>query len=179
MGKLEKGYTQIYTGNGKGKTTAAMGLGFRACGDGMVVHVVQFLKSFKTGELNSAKNLGENFKIYRFETPKGFTWQLSNEQKELLQEEIKKEYNFAMEELLNRKCDVLILDEIMGALNSGFIKEDEILKLMDIKPSNMELILTGRNVPEKVLEKADLVTEMKEIKHYYKQGVNARKGIEF
>lgn len=179
MGKLEKGYTQIYTGNGKGKTTAAMGLGFRACGDGMTVHVVQFLKSFKTGELTSAKALGENFKIYRFETPKGFTWQLSNEEKKLLQEEIKKEYDFAMEELLNRACDVLILDEIMGALNAGFIKEDEILKLMDTKPSDMELVLTGRNVPEKVLEKADLVTEMKEIKHYYKQGVNARKGIEF
>ncbi|MBU5321536.1 MAG: cob(I)yrinic acid a,c-diamide adenosyltransferase [Sarcina ventriculi] len=179
MGNLEKGYTQIYTGNGKGKTTAAMGLGFRACGDGMIVHVVQFLKSFNTGELNSAKILGENFKIYRFETPKGFTWQLSNEEKKLLQEEIKKEYDFAMEELLGRRCDVLILDEIMGVLNAGFIKEEDVLRLMDLKPSDMELILTGRNVPEKILEKADLVTEMKEIKHYYKQGVNARKGIEF
>ena len=123
MGNLEKGYTQIYTGNGKGKTTAAMGLGFRACGDGMIVHVVQFLKSFNTGELNSAKILGENFKIYRFETPKGFTWQLSDEEKKLLQEEIKKEYDFAMEELLGRRCDVLILDEIMGVLNAGFIKK--------------------------------------------------------
>ena len=67
----------------------------------------------------------------------------------------------------------------MGVLNAGFIKEEDVLRLMDLKPSDMELILTGRNVPEKILEKADLVTEMKEIKHYYKQGVNARKGIEF
>lgn len=179
MASLDKGYTQIYTGNGKGKTTAAMGLAFRACGEGMKVHVIQFLKSFKTGELNAANFLGENFKIYRFETPKGFTWQLSDKEKKLLQEEIKKEYDFAMEELKERKCDILILDEIIGALNAGFLKEEDLLNLIDTKPCNMELVLTGRNVPQKVLHKADLVTEMKEIKHYYKKGVNARKGIEF
>ena len=128
MGNLEKGYTQIYTGNGKGKTTAAMGLGFRACGDGMIVHVVQFLKSFNTGELNSAKILGENFKIYRFETPKGFTWQLSDEEKKLLQEEIKKEcsddeINFAIQvlkETLSKEDSKK--EEVVSVNKNSFIK---------------------------------------------------------
>lgn len=179
MTKLKEGYIQIYTGNGKGKTTAAMGLAFRGAGDGMKVHVVQFLKSWKTGELKSAETVGDNLKIFRFETVKGFTWELNEEQLATLKGEVKEAYNFVKEELENRRCDILILDEIMGALHGGFLTEEEVIHLMDIKPVDMELVMTGRNVPERIVEKADLVTEMKEIKHYYKKGVNARLGIEY
>ena len=79
----------------------------------------------------------------------------------------------------NRGCDILILDEVMASISGGFIGEDEIVELIEKKPKDMELILTGRNVPEKIMEKADLITEMREIKHYYKKGVPAREGIEF
>lgn len=179
MNKLKNGYIQVYTGNGKGKTTAAMGLALRALGDGMTVYVVQFLKSWQTGEVKSLKFFQENFKIFRFDKVKGFTWNLNQEELEILKQEIKKAYNFVEEILKLRSCDILILDEIMGTLKNGFLTEEEVLKLMDLKPDNMELILTGRNVPNKILEKADLVTEMKNIKHYYEKGVNAREGIEF
>lgn len=179
MNKLKSGYIQVYTGNGKGKTTAAMGLALRALGDGMTVYVVQFLKSRQTGEVKALKFFQENFKIFRFDKVKGFTWNLNQEELEILKQEIKKAYNFVEEILKLRSCDILILDEIMGTLKNGFLTEEEVLKLMDLKPDNMELILTGRNVPNKILEKADLATEMKNIKHYYEKGVNAREGIEF
>ncbi|MPQ42650.1 cob(I)yrinic acid a,c-diamide adenosyltransferase [Clostridium tarantellae] len=179
MSNLKEGYIQIYTGNGKGKTTAAMGLAIRAVGDGMKVYVIQFLKSGKTGELKISEILGENFKIFRFETTKGFTWNLNEEQLSKLKEEVNEGYNFALKILENKECDILILDEVMAAMKGEFLTEEQVLKLMNIKPKDMELILTGRNVPEKIADKADLITEMKEIKHYYKAGVNARKGIEF
>lgn len=179
MAKLKEGYIQVYTGNGKGKTTAAMGLAFRAAGDGMKVHVVQFLKSWNTGELKSAEAVGDNLKIFRFETVKGFTWDLNEEQLVTLKKEVKEAYNFVKDELENRSCDILILDEVMAAMHGQFLTEEEVLHLMDIKPKDMELIMTGRNVPERIIEKADLVTEMREIKHYYSKGVNAREGIEF
>lgn len=179
MNKLKDGYIQIYTGDGKGKSTAAMGLALRALGGGMTVYVVQFLKSWQTGELKASKCFGENFKIFRFDKVKGFTWNLSQNELDELKKEIKKAYNFVEDILRVRPCDILILDEIMGTLRNGFLTEEEVLKLMDLKPDNMELILTGRNVPEKILKRADLVTEMKNIKHYYEKGINAREGIEF
>lgn len=178
MARLKEGYVQVYTGNGKGKTTAAMGLAFRAAGDGMEVKVVQFLKSWKTGELEAAKKF-DNLEILRFEKVKGFTWELNEEQLAQLKIEVRGAFDFVTKLVEERACDILILDEIMASLSVGFISEDEVLELIDKKPKDMELILTGRNVPEKILDKADLVTEMKEIKHYYKKGVPAREGIEF
>lgn len=178
MTKLKEGYVQVYTGNGKGKTTAAMGLAFRAAGDGMEVRVVQFLKSWKTGELESAKRF-DNLEILRFETVKGFTWELNEEELAKLRGEVREGFDFVKGLVENRGCDILILDEIMAAITGGFVGEEEILDLIEKKPKDMELILTGRNVPEKIMERADLITEMREIKHYYKKGVPAREGIEF
>ncbi|EGT3616417.1 cob(I)yrinic acid a,c-diamide adenosyltransferase [Clostridium perfringens] len=178
MARLKEGYVQVYTGNGKGKTTAAMGLAFRAAGDGMEVKVIQFLKSWKTGELEAAKKF-ENLEILRFEKVKGFTWELNEEQLAQLKLEVRVGFDFVKDLIKNRECDILILDEIMATISAGFIEEDEIIELIDKKPKDMELILTGRNVPEKIMDKADLITEMKEIKHYYKKGVPAREGIEF
>ena len=162
---LKEGYTQVYTGDGKGKTTAAMGLAFRAAGDNMKVNIIQFLKAWKTGELVSIDKI-DNIDLFRFQTTKKFTWDLNEEEMIQYKKETREAYFFALECLRERKCDILILDEIMGAYHGEFITEEEIVALIDLKPSNMELVLTGRNVPKKVAEKADLITEMKPIKHY-------------
>lgn len=179
MGKLSKGYIQIYTGDGKGKTTAAVGLATRAAGNEYMVTMVQFLKGGATGELHSAKRLHPYFNIYRFEKPRGFFWTLNEEQKAELKEEIQEAYNFCLKQLEDKSCDILIMDEVMGALSNKLLTEEQILHLMDKKPEDIELVMTGRNVPERIIEKANLVTEMKDIKHYFNEGVPARKGIEF
>jgi len=179
MGKLKEGYIQIYTGNGKGKTTAAVGLATRAAGNEFKVTMVQFLKSGSTGELESAKKLSTYFNIYRFEKSRGFFWTLNDDQKAELKEEIQEAYRFCLKVMEDKQCDILIMDEIMGALGNGLVSEEQLLELMDKKPKDIELIMTGRNVPERIMEKANLVTEMKDIKHYFNEGVPARKGIEF
>ncbi|BAH05688.1 cob(I)yrinic acid a,c-diamide adenosyltransferase [Clostridium kluyveri] len=179
MGKLKKGFIQIYTGDGKGKTTAALGLALRAAGNNYRVCMVQFLKTSRTGEIESAKKLEGNFKIYRFEKKKGFFWTLNDCEKEELKKEVKKVYEFCLKALENNTCDILIMDEVMAILSNRLLSVEEIIKLIDKKPDNMELILTGRNVPEEILQKADLVTEMKNIKHYMDKGILAREGIEY
>ncbi|WP_368488673.1 cob(I)yrinic acid a,c-diamide adenosyltransferase [Clostridium sp. BJN0013] len=179
MGKLKKGFVQIYTGDGKGKTTAALGLALRAAGNNYSVCMVQFLKTSRTGEIESAKKLENNFKIYRFEKKKGFFWTLNDCEKEELRKEVEKAYKFCLETLQNNTCDILIMDEIMAILSNGLLSVEKIIKLIDNKPDNMELILTGRDVPEEILQKADLVTEMKNIKHYMDKGILAREGIEY
>lgn len=179
MEKLENGYVQVYTGNGKGKTTAALGQGVRAAGDELTVYMVQFLKTFDTGELKSIKKLEPYFKIFRFETPRGFFWTLNNEEKAELKVEVQQEYKFCYDALEKKQCDVLIMDEIMGALSNNLVSVEQMLELIKIKPKSVELILTGRNVPEEIIQAADLVTEMKEVKHYFSKGVVARKGIEY
>jgi cob(I)alamin adenosyltransferase len=179
MGKLENGYVQVYTGNGKGKTTAAIGQGFRAAGNELNVYMVQFLKTSDTGELKSVKKLDSYFKIFRFEKPRGFSWTLNDQEKAELKTEIQEAYKFCYAALLKKQCDVLIMDEIMAALSNNLVSVKQVLELINIKPKNVELILTGRNVPEEIAEKADLVTEMKEVKHYFSKGVAAREGIEY
>ncbi|MEG0774944.1 cob(I)yrinic acid a,c-diamide adenosyltransferase [Clostridium sp.] len=179
MGKLKKGYIQVYTGNGKGKTTAAVGLATRAAGNEYRVIMVQFLKGGATGELESAKKLQPYFSIHRFEKPRGFFWTLNEEEKLELKDEIQEAYRFCLKQLEEKSCDILIMDEVMGALGNNLITEEQLLELMDKKPEDIELIMTGRNVPEKIMEKANLVTEMRDVKHYFSEGVPARKGIEF
>lgn len=176
---LKKGYIQVYTGNGKGKTTAAVGLAVRAAGDGLKVYMVQFLKGGKSGELESAKKLSPNFQIFRFEKPRGFFWTLNDEEKRELKSEIDNAIEFCFSSLKSGECDILIMDEIMGALANNLVSEETLLKLLKGKPDNVEIILTGRNVPQSILNEANLVTEMKDIKHYFNEGVPAREGIEY
>lgn len=176
---MERGYVQVYTGNGKGKTTAAFGLAIRAVGDGMKVYIVQFLKTSPTGEVEAIKKLGDNIKVFRFEKKRGFFWTLNDEEKTELKKEVQKAYEFVQQVIENEKCDILILDEIMGAITNKLLTETQVLELIEKKPLTMELVLTGRNVPEAIAKKADLITEMKDIKHYMNEGVSARKGIEF
>lgn len=179
MAGLKKGCLQVYTGNGKGKTTAAVGLAVRAAGNGFKVYMVQFLKSGFTGELESSKKLEPNFKIFRFEKRRGFFWTLNEEEKLQLKEEVQQAYRFCLEVLRKRQCDILIMDEIMGAISNKLVSKEQILELINMRPDDMELILTGRNVPEEIVAKADLVTEMKDIKHYFNKGIPAREGIEY
>lgn len=176
--KLEKGLVQVYTGDGKGKTTAALGQGLRSCGRGLKVCMVQFLKGSDTGELHSVEKLHPLFKIFRFEKERGFFWTLSEQEKKELKEDIDRGFEFIEGVVANNECDVLIIDELLGVLGNRLLEVDQVLKLLNTKPENMEIIITGRNAPKEIIEAADLVTEMKEIKHYFNSGIPAREGIE-
>jgi cob(I)alamin adenosyltransferase len=175
---MNKGYVQVYTGDGKGKTTAALGLGLRAVGRGYNVIMFQFLKGSESGELKSALCLNGKFEIIRLAETKKFFFNLTREEKEALKKKLADELKKVYAAMENQACDVLILDEIMAALHGGLLTVEEICKLMDSRPSGMELILTGRSAPPEVLERADLVTEMRCVKHYMDKGVMARIGIE-
>jgi cob(I)alamin adenosyltransferase len=174
--KLEKGFVQVYTGDGKGKTSAAFGLALRAIGRGLKVYVIQFIKGgFDYGELHIVDKL-PNFKLAAFGRGKFIAdVSPSGEDAKLAREALK----LATKVVNAGEYDIVILDEVNIALSMKLIKVDDILKLIKTKPKHVELILTGRNVPPKILEVADLVTEMKEIKHPYMKGAQPRKGIEY
>ena len=174
--KLSKGCIQVYTGNGKGKTTAALGLALRAAGRDLMVFMIQFMKGGGPyGEHIAASRFSPNLTI----VPTGREGWVNRdnpdpEDKRLAAEALQT----ARDALTGGKYDLVILDEINGAVFFGLVSVDEVLSLMKMKPENVELVLTGRNADEKVIEAADLVTEMREIKHYYKAGITSRTGIE-
>lgn len=172
---LKKGYTQLYTGNGKGKTTAAIGLAVRAAGAGLNTVIIQFMKGQHYSELDSLKQLKE-ITIEQFGSKNFYMLNDDNyeEQYSMAQNAMKR----ANEVLTLKNYDIVILDEIVTALSYKIITLDEITKLIEQKPDNKELILTGRGAPQHLISTCDLVTEMTEIKHYYSEGVSARKGIE-
>jgi cob(I)alamin adenosyltransferase len=173
---LEKGLIQIYTGKGKGKTTAALGLALRAVGRGLKVIMIQFLKGrAETGELTMARRLSPDLLIKPMGR-EGFLDPASPRPEDLAL--AKGALEEARSVLQEKSCDVLILDEINVAVSMGLVSEEAVLDLMDGKPSQMELILTGRNAPPSLLEKADLVTTMECTKHYFNRGQAARVGIE-
>lgn len=176
--KLQKGLIQVYTGDGKGKTTAALGQGLRACGRGLKVCMVQFLKGGDTGELHSVEKLYPLFEIIRFERERGFFWTLTDEEKRELKEDIDKGFGLIRQVIGDNSCDILIIDELLGVLGNKLLTVNEVVELLRSKPDTMEIIITGRNVPPEIAEMADLITEMKEVKHYFNKGVNAREGIE-
>jgi cob(I)alamin adenosyltransferase len=174
--RLKKGLVQVYTGDGKGKTSAAFGLALRAIGRDLKVYVIQFIKGgFDYGELHIVDKL-PNMKLEAFGRGKFITdVSPSGEDAKLAQEALK----LATKVVNEGEYDIVVLDEVNVALNMKLIKVDDILKLIKTKPKHVELILTGRNAPAKLVNAADLVTEMKEIKHPYMKGVPPRKGIEY
>lgn len=176
---LKKGLVHVYTGNGKGKTTAALGQGFRSAGRGLKVYMIQFLKSNNTGELHSCKQLGDCFKIFRFESKRDFFWKLSEEEKQELKNEVHQAFEFIKQAVCESKCDVLIMDEILGAINNNLIEAQQVCELIRSKPEHLELILTGRNAPECIIELADYVSQIEAVKHPMEQGIGAREGIEY
>ncbi|MBW2107623.1 MAG: cob(I)yrinic acid a,c-diamide adenosyltransferase [Deltaproteobacteria bacterium] len=173
---LEKGFVQVYTGDGKGKTTAALGLALRAVGHGLRVVMIQFLKDDgRAGELAAAQHLAPLLTIKPMGRP-GF---IGPEGPQPGDVELANAAMQEAEKVLSEKgCDVLILDEINVAVHLGVISQKALLALVARKPSNMELVLTGRGAPEGLLQKADLVTTMQCTKHYYDVGQAARLGIE-
>jgi len=182
--KLERGLVQIYTGEGKGKTTAALGLALRAVGNGLKVYMFQFLKKSLTGEMVSAKLLGPNFKleqcgrspeIHRAYRQAGLEEGFSEEDQRLAKATLKR----ARRVMKGGQYDVVILDEINLVLHYHLVELDEVLRLIEDKPADVELVLTGRDAPPELIEVADLVTEMVEVKHPFKKGIGARWGIEF
>jgi cob(I)alamin adenosyltransferase len=174
MGEQEfKGLTQVYTGDGKGKTSAALGLAVRAAGQGMKVIVIQFLKGEEGGEHFFAKKQ-RPFEIMQF--GQGDIFKKSEVE---LTHEAAEAYKFADKTLVEGRYDIVILDEIFIAHWRGLISLKQILDLMQKKPANVELVMTGRKAPQEVIRQADLVTEMLMIKHPFVEGVDQRKGIEY
>ncbi|MGD2185313.1 MAG: cob(I)yrinic acid a,c-diamide adenosyltransferase [Desulfobacterales bacterium] len=176
MYRLNKGYVQIYTGNGKGKTTAALGQALRAAGGGLKTFMVMFMKDFSYGEIQSIKHLSEWIRLEQYGND-AFVFRKQppgNEDKKAAQLALKR----ARKAMLSAKYDMVILDEACVAVHFGLLKTENVLSLLEEKPGSIELILTGRYCSSELVEKADLVTEMQEIKHYYQKGVAGRKGIE-
>lgn len=170
---MDKGLVHLYCGNGKGKTTAAMGLALRALGQGMRVVVVQFLKNGTSGELEPLKKLGAA--VYSGQPGAKFTFQMNAEEKA----QATKENNARLAEALQQPCDLLILDEICAARNSGMVDEALAKQAVLERPQHREVVLTGRNPEAWMVEAADYITEMQPRRHPYEQGIPARKGIEF
>jgi len=171
-----KGYIQVYTGNGKGKTTAALGLALRAAGHGLKTYFGQFLKGQDYGELSAIQNLSSLITIEQFGR-KGFIHVTENPGKEDI-ERARLGLQKCHKMMKSRKYRIIVLDEVNVAVHFNLFSEKVILDFLDEKPEEIEVILTGRYAPESFIERADLVTEMKEIKHYYKKGIQARQGIE-
>lgn len=165
---------QVYTGEGKGKTTAAFGLALRAVGAGLKVYIAQFIKNGNYCEIKTLKTL-KNIKIEQFGLGCFIKRKPSKKDLDLAKCGFAKIKKIISEKLY----DVVILDEINIALNLKLINLEEFLTLIKNAPKSIELILTGRNAPRDLIKVADLVSEIKEIKHYYKKGLKARKGIEF
>jgi cob(I)alamin adenosyltransferase len=176
MDMLKQGFIQVYTGNGKGKTTAAIGQAVRAAGAGLKSYIIQFMKEYPYSELVSLKKLSEWITIeqkgnddfvYKKELP-------SEEEKLKARESLLKAQNLMM----SGAYDLIILDEVLVTTYFKLLTTDEIAAVIKKKPDDVELILTGRYCPDEIIELADLVTEMKEVKHYYTRGILSRKGIE-
>jgi len=173
--KKELGLVQVYTGNGKGKTTASMGLGFRAAGGDLEVLMIQFLKPAENyGEHVSAGKL-DNFTMM----PLGLDHMIGKvpraEDIRIAEETLSK----AKELIYSGKYDLVILDEINVAMSWKLLDPQKVIDMLKGRPDNIEIVLTGRGAPEKIIEYADLVTEMRLIKHPFDKGIRARKGIEF
>jgi cob(I)alamin adenosyltransferase len=172
---MKRGFVQIYTGDGKGKTTAALGLSLRAAGRGLKVFIAQFAKGMYYGELKALERFAPQIILKQYGRKCFIRGEPEEEDVRLAREGWKE----ILDVLEKEECDLLILDELGIALHYGLISLDEARDLIRSKPEGVELVLTGRKIPETLWEQADLVTEMREIKHYYNTGVQARKGIEY
>ena len=170
-----KGYTQIYTGNGKGKTTAAFGLALRATGAGKKVFFAQFVKGKMYSEIKAVREFLPNVEVKQF----GLGCFIVNDPTEADIITAQKGLAEVKQIIHSEKYELVILDEIFIALFYKLFPAEEVIEIIKSKPEELELILTGRYAPKNIIELADLVTEMKEVKHYYTQGIEAREGIEF
>lgn len=165
---------QVYTGNGKGKTTAAFGLALRAAGAGLKVYIAQFTKGSSCSEHKALKKI-KNIKLEQF----GRVCFIKNKPKQMDIDLAEKGLRRVKEVITCKNYRVIILDEITIALKFRLICLKDLLDLIRHTPKNIELVLTGRNAPVQIIKVADLVSHIKEVKHYYAKGIKARRGIEF
>lgn len=188
MTGLKDGLVQVYTGDGKGKTTAALGLALRAAGHGLRVCVIQFAKApVENGERRALERLEPSITIHAFgapqwgdpgKAPPGTPWWLlppSEEDREQAQLGME----LAHDSIVAGQYDVVVLDEIFAVLRYDLVSLDQVMGLLRARPAHVELVLTGRGAPKEIIEAADLVTEMKSIKHPFEQGTPARRGVDF
>lgn len=171
------GLIHIYCGNGKGKTTAAVGLAVRCAGRGNKVLLVQFLKSRDSGELYSLAKLPD-IEVMRGKESKKFTFQMNEEEKHALLIEHNKMFEQVLTKIKNGGYSLLILDEVIGALNAKVFEMPKLIEFLRHKPENLEVVLTGRNPAPELVEIADYVSEMRKVKHPMDKGIMAREGIE-
>ena len=174
---LERGLIHVYTGDGKGKTTAALGLAFRASGHGLKTYIIQFMKGKRNyGELLIARKLSPNLTIL----PAGRDQFVNRRSPDPVDIDLAKKGLARAKEIIKEgKHDLFILDEINVALDYKLVDLNDVMDLIKNKPAKMEIVLTGRYAPKEIMEAADLVTEMREVKHYYKEGIASRKGIDW
>lgn len=171
-----KGYIQVYTGNGKGKTTAALGLALRAAGHGEKTFIGQFLKGQRYGELRSVRRLAPLITVRQFGR-RGFIHVTENpDDEDILR--ARRGFEACLRAMLSGEFRIVVLDEINVALHFHLLSRPDIELLLGQKPGDVELVLTGRYAPDWLIRRADLVTEMKDRKHYYARGIRARIGIE-
>lgn len=170
------GYVQVYTGNGKGKTTAALGLAFRAAGHGFKTYIAQFLKGQPSGELEAAKKLAPLIRIEQFGREGFITVKDGPDDEDISRAGAG--LARALEAMLSGEYGIVVLDEINTAVHFKILPERDVLDFIDRRPADVELVLTGRYAPASFVARADLVTEMTAIKHYFDRGVKAREGIE-
>jgi len=175
---MENGLVHIYTGDGKGKTSAALGLALRAAGRNLKVKIIQFLKSEDSGECLSLKKLYPDIELERFNSQKKFIWNMNEAELSILKKETLTGFERAVEITKNSECDVLILDEFIWCVIKNFVGMEKAKQFILTKPESMELVLTGRNAPDELIEISDYVTEMKKVKHPFEKGINAREGVE-
>lgn len=175
------GYIQVYTGNGKGKTTASLGLALRALGRGWCVLIVMFTKGGSDyGELHSFSNLSNEIKkCFKVVNAGADRIVYKSNMDETDKIETQKGWNIAREAIKNNKYQMVILDEINIAIDLGLIDLGEVLEILKDKPSDMEIVLTGRNAKQEIIDMAHLVSEIVPVKHYWNIGVGARKGVEY
>lgn len=171
------GMVHIYCGDGKGKTSAALGLALRAAGSGLTVLAARFLKNDRSGEVEALKQV-RGVVLLPCRREFGFFWNMT----ELEKAQAKEYYGALFEEAWQRACggyDVLVLDEILAAVRHGLVEEGRLLEALDTRPEGLEVVLTGRDPSQALLNRADYITRMECVRHPYEKGVEARRGIEY
>ncbi|WP_432626644.1 cob(I)yrinic acid a,c-diamide adenosyltransferase [Brotaphodocola sp.] len=173
-----RGCVHIYCGDGKGKTSAAVGLAVRAAGRGRKVLVVRFLKTDNSGEVEVLKNI-PGITVTPCDRTFGFVFRMNEEQKREAAEYFQKRFETAVREAVDGGFDMLVLDEIMASCNYGMVREEDVAEFLKNRPETMEVVLTGRDPSERLIALSDYVSEIKMIKHPYTKGIGAREGIEY
>lgn len=175
---MEKGLLHVYYGNGKGKTTCAVGLSVRAAGNGRKVLFVQFMKTGKSSEIKVLEDVA-GIEIMEAPRLKKFSFQMNDEEKRVLREQNDRALSDIIKRAEEGDFDLLVMDECLGTLHKKLLDEGRLISFLDSRPAGLEVVLTGRHPDDLIMERADYVSEIHKVKHPYDKGVYGRKGIEF